>query len=83
MITKSITVVEKKEPDRAVPLLVQTASQFNSRIIFNRDEKTANVKSIMGMLNFGMIPGSTIEVTVEGDDEQDAMGSIEAFLTQA
>ena len=83
MIKKSITVVEKKEQDRAVPLLVQTSSQYQSRIIFTRDEKTANVKSIMGMLNFGVTPGVTVDVTVEGDDEQEAMERIEEFLTHS
>ena len=83
MIKKSITVVEKKEQERTIPLLVQTASQFQSRIIFTRDEKTANVKSIMGMLNFGLEPGASIDVTVEGEDEQEALDRIEEFLTQA
>lgn len=81
MIEKSITVAEKKEKERAIPLLVQTASQFQSRIIFKKDEKTANVKSIMGMLNFGMTPGVSIDVTVEGEDEAEAMEQLEIFLT--
>ena len=81
MITKTITFVKKKQPDRIIPMLVQTASRFQSRILFKQAEKTANVKSIMGMLNFTMIPGENIEVSTEGDDEGEAMAQMEEFLT--
>ncbi|MBQ4464209.1 MAG: HPr family phosphocarrier protein [Eubacterium sp.] len=81
MITKTITFVKKKQPDRMIPMLVQTASRFQSRILFKQAEKTANVKSIMGMLNFTMIPGENIEVSTEGDDEGEAMAQMEEFLT--
>ena len=81
MITKTITFVKKKQADRMIPMLVQTASRFQSRILFKHEEKTANVKSIMGMLNFTMIPGEDIEVSVEGDDEGEAMAQMEEFLT--
>ena len=67
--------------ERVIPLLVQTASQYQSRICFTKEEKTANVKSIMGMLNFGLIPGEAIEVNIEGTDEDEAMTRIEEFLT--
>ena len=81
MITKTITFVKKKQPDRMIPMLVQTASRFQSRILFKQAEKTANVKSIMGMLNFTMLPGEDIEVSTEGDDEEEAMAQMEEFLT--
>ena len=81
MIKKSITFVGKKEPERMIPMLVQTASQYQSRILFSHEEKTANVKSIMGMLNFTLIPGEVINVSTEGDDEEEAMARMEEFLT--
>ena len=81
MVSKSITFVPKKEAERVVPMLVQTASQYQSRICFTKNEKTANVKSIMGMLNFGLNPDEPIEVTIEGEDEEEAMKRIEEFLT--
>ena len=81
MKDKSITVVEKNEASRAVPMLVQIASQFKSHISFTKDEKTANAKSIMGMLNFGLIPGEPIDVHIDGEDEDEALERIEEFLT--
>ena len=82
MIKKSITTTGKKEPERAVPMLVQTASSFRSSIMLSMGEKTVNAKSIMGMLAFGVTSGAVIEVTVDGEDEQEAMDRIEAFLTE-
>ena len=81
MITKNITFAGKKQADRMIPMLVQTASRFQSRILFKQAEKTANVKSIMGMLNFTLIPGEVIEVSTEGEDESEAMAQMEEFLT--
>ncbi len=81
MIDKSVTFVEKKEAERLVPMLVQIASQFKSHISFTKNEKTANVKSIMGMLNFGLIPGESIDVHIDGEDEDEAFSRIEEFLT--
>lgn len=81
MLSKEIVISEKIEKGREIPLLVQTASRFQSRIIFTQEEKTANVKSIMGMLNFGLAPGQKIGVQIEGEDEEQAMKSLEEFLT--
>ena len=78
---KSIAFVEKKEADRVVPMLVQLASQFKSHISFTKNEKTANAKSIMGMLNFGLVPGESIGVHIDGEDEDEALSRIEDFLT--
>ena len=81
MTTKNITLAERKDGDRLVPLLVQTASRFKSSINLKKDEMTVNAKSIMGMLNFGLIPGTTIELSVSGEDEEEAMSTLEDFLT--
>lgn len=82
MIKKSIMITKKMEPDRAVALLVNKASSFSSTINLTREEKTANAKSIMGMINFGFVTGASIDVSVDGEDEQEAMSQIEEFLTE-
>ena len=57
MITKEITIAQKKDSGKIIPLLVQKASQYKSTIHFTADSKTVNAKSIMGMLNFGVVSG--------------------------
>ncbi|WP_419596027.1 HPr family phosphocarrier protein [Streptomyces brasiliscabiei] len=34
----------------------------------------------MGMMTLGLVSGQSLEVEVEGEDETDAMNSIEQFL---
>ena len=81
MSTKEITIAEKKDGGKIIPLLVQKASQYKSTIQFTADSKTVNAKSIMGMLNFGIVSGSTITVQIDGEDEEDAMNGIVEFLS--
>ena len=80
MITREITIAQKKDSGKIIPLLVQKASQYKSTIHFTADSKTVNAKSIMGMLNFGVVSGVTITAEIDGEDEEEAMNGIVDFL---
>lgn len=60
--------------------LVRIACQFQSRIMLKSGSMHANAKSIMGMMAFRPSEGMEIEITAEGDDEEEAAIGIEAFL---
>ena len=81
MLTKSI-VVNRPQGLEARPIaeLVQVASRYESRVYLKHGSKRVNAKSIMGMMSLEAPAGETVEVTVEGLDEQTAMEEIEAFL---
>ena len=81
MLTKSI-VVNRPQGLQARPIaeLVQVASRYESRVYLKHGSKRVNAKSIMGMMSLEAPAGETVEVTVEGLDEQTAMKEIEAFL---
>ncbi len=81
MITKEITIAQKKDSGKIIPLLVQKASQYKSTIHFTADSKTVNAKSIMGMLNFGVVSGVNITAEIDGEDEEEAMNGIVEFLS--
>ncbi len=81
MIKKSIDVSVEKEGARPIAMLVQVASQYKSSVSICQDNKTVNAKSIMGMMTLGLIPGQELEITVDGEDEEMAMQSIESYLT--
>ena len=81
MIKKSIDVSVEKEGARPIAMLVQVASQYKSSVSICQDNKTVNAKSIMGMMTLGLIPGQELEITVDGEDEEMAMQSIERYLT--
>lgn len=82
MISKSMTINIPKGLDaRPVALLVQVASQYESSIYVEIQEKKVNAKSIMGMMTLGLDAGEEIVLSANGDDEEAAMQSIEKYLS--
>lgn len=82
MITKKIKIqIQNGLEARPVAVLVQVASQFNSSIYVESGAKKVNAKSIMGMMSLGLDAGESVTVSVEGEDEEEAMKSIEAYLS--
>ena len=81
---KCEVVVNVKDDKDARPIafLVQTASQFDSKIYIECGEKHVNAKSIMGMMTLSLTNGMSIAVTADGQDEEEAIDKIRAFLTE-
>lgn len=61
---------------RPASLLVQTAAQFQSKIQVQFDEKTANAKSMLGVMKLGVSVGDTIVVRAEGEDAAQAIAAL-------
>lgn len=59
---------------------MQIASQFESSIYLECEDKQVNAKSIMGMMSLGLAAGEEVTVTADGADEEAAMERIEQFL---
>ena len=82
MIQKSIRIkLETGLEARPVAMLVQVASQFESTVYINANDRKVNAKSIMGMMSLGLDSGEQITVTAEGKDEEAAIEEIEKFLS--
>jgi phosphocarrier protein HPr len=58
---------------RASALLVKTASRFSSEVKLAREGVEVNGKSIMGIMMLAAPKGTTVSLTVEGEDEAEAM----------
>ena len=70
MIKKSITIqLENGLEARPVAMLVQVASQYESSVYIEAEDKRVNAKSIMGMMSLGMASGETLTVETNGVDE--------------
>ena len=67
---------------RPIALLVQEASQYESRVFIEIGSKKINAKSIMGMMSLKLSGGEDLTVVAEGVDEAAAKG-IEKFLEHA
>ncbi len=84
MITKKIQIqLQNGLEARPVAVLVQVASQYNSSIYVECDDRKVNVKSIMGMMTLGLTAGEEVVVSANGDDEQTAMDDIVKYLSTA
>lgn len=84
MITKKIQIqLQNGLEARPVAVLVQVASQYNSSIYVECDDRKVNAKSIMGMMTLGLTAGEEVVVSANGDDEQTAMDDIAKYLSTA
>ena len=66
---------------RPLAMLVQVASQYKCETYIESGDKHVNAKSIMGMMALGLDQGDEIIVTADGADEQEAIVSIENYLS--
>ena len=83
MIAKRITInIPTGLEARPVALLVQVASQYESRIYVEIAEKKVNAKSIMGMMSLGIAEGEQVTIIADGADEENAVADIEQYLTK-
>lgn len=82
MVSKEITIkIPTGLEARPVAVLVQVASQYESKIYIQNNEKKVNAKSIMGMMSLGIIEGESVTIFAEGKDEDAAVEDIEKYLT--
>ena len=81
MITKDLHVLNKLGLHaRAAAKLVFIANKFVSDITLVKDDKRADARSIMKILMLSASRDSIINITVEGNDEIQAMNSIEKLF---
>ena len=81
MITKRMEIKIPTGLDPStIALFIQTASQYDSRVYVEVENKKVDAKSIMGMMTLGLAAGEEITVSATGDDEQQAIEHIERYL---
>ena len=74
MLTQEIEICNKKGLHaRAASKLVQLAAKYRSKIFLSRDGQQSDGKSILGVLVLAAHQGSMLTITIDGEDEQDAM----------
>ncbi len=81
MIIKKFTVQNKLGIHaRPAGLLVKTCSRYKSSVYIANEGNEVNAKSIMGVLMLGAAFGSEIQLTVDGDDEDQAISALEELI---
>ena len=82
MIEKSIKIqLNGGLEARPVAMLVQVASQYESSVYIMSEGRKVNAKSIMGMMSLALDTGESVTVSADGKDEQEAIQSIEEYLS--
>lgn len=82
MIEKSIKIqLNGGLEARPVAMLVQVASQHESSVYIMSEGRKVNAKSIMGMMSLALDSGESVTVSADGKDEQQAIQSIEEYLS--
>lgn len=81
MITREIEIRNKLGLHaRAAAKLVHTAAKFKSDIKVRKGTEEVDAKSILGILLLAAGQGTRIEVSASGDDEGEAVASIEQLI---
>ena len=65
---------------RASSKFTQLASRFKSDVGIARTGRRVNGKSIMGVMMLAAAKGSTVELDVDGPDEQEALDALVALI---
>lgn len=67
---------------RPASMLVSIAKNYSSNIILQKNNKSANGKSIMSVLGMAVKKGDTVEILAEGIDEVEAIEAIKELFEE-
>ena len=81
MIEQQLEIINKLGLHaRASAKLVNIASKYSSAITIEYAGQKGDAKSIMSMMMLAASKGSMINLTVDGEDEQDAMNAVTTLI---
>lgn len=81
MTSQEVTVVNRLGMHaRAAAKFVHLATRFEARVKVARDGREMDGKSIMGILLLAAARGSTITISADGADEQDAVAALAGLV---
>lgn len=67
---------------RPAGLLVKLAAQYPCKVTVAKDGREVDAKRIMGVMSLGAKQGHEITMRAEGEQEDEAIAAIEAFLKE-
>lgn len=81
MINKDLPIINKLGLHaRAAASFAKTAGKFAANIDVKFGNNTANGKSVMSLMLLAAVKGTTLNVSVDGEDETEAMVALEQLL---
>jgi phosphocarrier protein len=77
MLKKDFLIINKLGLHaRASALFVKMSSRFSSEVMLSKEGIEVNGKSIMGIMMLAASKGTTVSLTLEGADEEEALQAI-------
>jgi phosphotransferase system HPr (HPr) family protein len=81
MLEKEIVVnIHNGLHARPAANLIKKMNAFKSQVEFHNGTKKVNAKNILNLMGLSIKEGQAIKVTVDGEDEAEALQCVEAFL---
>lgn len=68
---------------RPAGLLVKEAAKCSSKVTLKKGDKSGDAKRIFNVMSLAVKCGDEVEVTVEGDKEQEEAAALEAFVKES
>ena len=65
---------------KAAAFLIQAATEFQSAITIQKQDRTANGKSLLGVFALGVDQGDEVTIIAQGADEVQAVERLESLL---
>lgn len=62
--------------------LVMVANQFESEVMIESNDRSADMKSIMGLMSLGLYRGQKFSIVATGDDGAEAVDKLEVLLKE-
>lgn len=83
MVNIKFTVnAPKGFPTESAGKLVEEAIKCTSKVTIRKGEKSGDAKLIFHVLTLSIKPGQEVEITVEGEKEQEEAAALETFIRE-
>ena len=81
MMTQEVTITNNVGLHaRPATFFIQKATSYKSSIWIEKDDRSVNAKSLLGVLSLGIVSGMTISLTADGPDEAEALAGLKALI---
>ncbi len=81
MYNKEIVVrCESGLHNKQVTYFVQKANEFKSSIWLENENRKMNAKSLLGIMSLGIVTGTTVTLSADGPDAEEAVNALEILL---